>query len=147
MSSDYVIGFNTGHSEGYKAAKDEVKKLEVRVSELEETLRKRHLAFCDLEEKYYDSLDKIEELEKIIAESTSVTLTVGFISMNARANCLTTGQFIDLSDNAESHIDYEARAGLFADIQFKELCKCEVTGYYLVKDNARVFCIKSIKAV
>lgn len=147
MSSDYVIGFNTGYSEGYKSAKDEIKKLEIKVSELEETLGRKKITLQTVEKNYQDCLDKIEELEKIIAESTSVTLTVGFIAMNARVNCVTTGQFIDHNGDAKSHIDYEAKGSLFADIQFKELCKCEVTGYYLVKGNARVFCIKSIKAV
>ena len=147
MSSDYTNGFNVGYSEGYKSAKDEVKRREIKVSELEEKLGKKNTTLKTVEKKYLDCLDKIKELEKIIAESTSVTLTVGFISMDARVSCITTGQFIDLNDDTESPIFYESKGSLFADLQFKELSKCEVTGYYVIKDNARVFCIKSIKAV
>ena len=147
MSSDYTNGFNVGYSEGYKAAKDEAKRLECKVSELTEMLGRKNTTLQTVEKKYQDCLDKIEELEKIIAESTSVTLTVGFISMNARASCITTGQFIDLNEDTESPIFYESKGSLFADLQFKELSKCEVTGYYVIKDNSRVFCIKSIKAV
>lgn len=102
MSEDYRCGFNTGYQEGYKTAKDEARRLEVKVSELEEKLGRRNTTLKTVEKNYLDCLDKIKELEKIIAESTSVTLTVGFISMDARVNCITTGQFIDLNDDEDN---------------------------------------------
>lgn len=147
MSSDYTNGFNVGYSEGYKSAKDEVKRLEIKVSELEEKLGRKNTTLQTVEKKYQDCLDKIEELEKIIAESTSVTLTVGFTSMNAEVNQVVTGEFIDLEDDKGTYIAYEAKERTFADICFKELGKCKVTGYYLIKGTSKVFCIKSIKAV
>ena len=147
MSEDYRCGFNTGYQEGYKTAKEENKRLKEKISELEDQLRRKKETIKTIEDEYCKSLDKIKALENLVYETTNITLTVGFTSMNAEVNQVVTGEFIDLEDDKGTYIAYEAKERTFADICFKELGKCKVTGHYLIKGTSKVFCIKSIKAV